>query len=210
MGGPKTMGTFILHPATTFIAGAIFSLAAVTFILNSRAGPNDSAQLVKDYQAALANAGNQGPSPGTKEEKAAIKRFTEFLKNVGNKEYLERKTAKAYAEDAFLDDTIVTHHGHEEIKEYFLQTAETMTNFEVNILDEARSGPDHYIRWEMIFSAPKLGDGKPIHSVGMSQVRFDSAGKVAFHQDFWDSGKNIYGKVPVVGGLIEIIRNRIK
>jgi len=62
----------------------------------------------------------------------------------------------------------------------------------------------------MIFSAPKLSGGSPIHSVGMSQVRFDAQGKVAFHQDFWDSGKNIYGKIPIVGGLIHTIRNRMK
>ena len=85
-----------------------------------------------------------------------------------------------------------------------------MSSFELNILDTARSGPDHYIRWEMIFSAPKLSGGSPIHSVGMSQVRFDAQGKVAFHQDFWDSGKNIYGKIPIVGGLIHTIRNRMK
>jgi hypothetical protein len=104
----------------------------------------------------------------------------------------------------------VTHHGPEEIKNYFLQTAETMTSFEVKILDQARSGPDHYIRWEMIFSAPKMAGGEPLHSVGISQVRFDADGKVAMHQDFWDSGQNLYGHIPVVGGLIQVIRNRMK
>lgn len=204
------MTSFLFHPVTTFFAGAIIALIALGMLLNSKTEANQTVQLVKNYREAMTKAGDQGPAPGTPGEKAAIKTFTDFLKNVGDKEYIINETAKAYAKNAYLDDTIVTHYGPEEIKNYFVQTAETMTSFEVNILDTARSGPDHYIRWEMIFSAPKLGGGEPIHSIGMSQVRFDSEGKVAFHQDFWDSGKNIYGKIPVVGGLISIIRNRMK
>ena len=204
------MTSFLFHPVTTFIGGAIIALLVLGLFLNSKTEADQTAQLVKNYREAMTKAGDQGPAPGTPEEKSAIKTFTDFLKNVGDKEYIKNETAKAYAENAYLDDTIVTHYGPEEIKNYFVQTAETMTQFEVNILDRARSGSDHYIRWEMIFSAPKPGGGEPIHSVGMSQVRFDSEGKVAFHQDFWDSGKNIYGKIPVVGGLISIIRNRMK
>ncbi len=204
------MISFLTHPATTFVGGALFALVAVGLILDSKSESNQTAQVVKDYQAAMNKAGEAGPAAGTTEETAAIERFTDFLKNVGSKEYLEANTSKAYAEGAYLDDTIVTHYGPDEIKAYFIQTAETMTSFKVNILDTARSGSDHYIRWEMIFAAPKLSSGEPIHSVGLSQVRFNPEGKVAFHQDFWDSGKNIYGQIPVVGGLIGVIRSRMK
>lgn len=204
------MISFLTHPATTFIGGACLALVVVALLLNSQVETNQTAQVVKDYRAAMNKAGANGPAPGTSEEAAAIKRFTDFLQNVGSKDYIIENTVKAYAAGAYLDDTIVTHYGPEEIKNYFVQTAETMTSFKVNILDTVRSGPDHYIRWEMIFAAPKLGKGEPLHSVGISQVRFNAEGKVAFHQDFWDSGKNIYGQIPVVGGLIGIIRNRMK
>lgn len=204
------MASFFTHPITTFFGGALLTLLALGFFLNSKSEGNQTAQLVKDYRKALREAGENGPAPGTSEESIAIQRFTDFLKNVGDQSYLEENTSKAYAENAYLDDTLVTHYGPDEIKAYFLQTAETMTAFEVNILDTSRSGPDHYIRWEMIFSAPKLADGEPVHSIGISQVRFDQEGKVAFHHDFWDSGKNIYAQIPLVGGLIDLIRNRMK
>ena len=204
------MSSYLFHPVTTFFAGAVLSLLVLGIILKSSTDPNHSEDLVENYQKAMEKAGDQGPAPGTPGEQAALENFTNFLKNVGNQEYIENNTAKAYATDAYLDDTIVTHYGPDEIKKYFLATAETMTGFEVEILDHARSGPDHYIRWKMVFSAPKLGGGTPIHSVGLSQVRFTQDGKVAFHQDFWDSGKNIYGHIPIVGGLISIIRNRMK
>lgn len=201
---------FFTNPLVAFFGGAILSLVVVVFLLQSKGGTNETEQTVEQYYAAMEESGSGGPLPGTAEEAAAIKRFTDFLQNVGNPSYIRENTANAYSQGAYLNDTIVTHHGPEEIQNYFLQTADTMTSFEVKILDTSRSGPDHYIRWEMIFSAPKLAKGEPLRSVGISQVRFDPEGKVAMHQDFWDSGVNIYGQIPVVGGLITIIRERMK
>lgn len=62
----------------------------------------------------------------------------------------------------------------------------------------------------MVFTAPKLNGGKPVESVGMSHVRLNSAGLVTMHQDYWDSGTNIYGQIPVLGGAIETIRRRFE
>ena len=93
---------------------------------------------------------------------------------------------------------------------YFHATADTMTSYEVTINDTASSGNEHYVRWTMVFSAPKLNGGKPVHSVGMSHIRLNSAGQVTMHQDFWDSGLNIYGQIPVVGGIVETIRRRLE
>jgi hypothetical protein len=204
------MISFLTHPVTTFFGGAILALIGIGILLSANMENNQTAQFVKNYRAAMSKAGESGPSASSTGEAEAIQRFTEFLKNVGDRIYIDKQTANVYAKGAYLDDTIATHYGPDEIRSYFLQTAETMTSFEVNILDSTRSGADHYIRWEMIFAAPRLAEGEPIHSVGISQVRFNENGRVVFHQDFWDSGRHIYGQIPVVGGMIGIIKNRMK
>ncbi|MBC7979294.1 MAG: nuclear transport factor 2 family protein, partial [Armatimonadetes bacterium] len=112
--------------------------------------------------------------------------------------------------DAYLNDTLVTHHGPEAIKAYFLKTADNMKSYKVDIDDTASSGSDHYVRWTMVFTSSSLNGGKPVHSVGMSHVRFNTGGLVVMHQDYWDSGTTIYGQIPVVGGLIETIRRRFE
>ena len=104
----------------------------------------------------------------------------------------------------------MTHHGPAEIEAYFLKTSETMKSYEVTIDDSFRSGDNYYVRWTMVFAAPALSKGEPIHSVGMSQVRFAEDGRVSFHQDFWDSGANIFGQAPVAGSVINFIRKRIQ
>lgn len=204
------IGSIIFHPVTTFIAGTVIGVAGLGVFLSSCAPPNHSAQKVDGYRDALAKAGTNGPAPGTPAEKAAVERFTSFLQHIGDKEFIRTNTAKTYRSDAFLDDTLTTHHGAAEIEAYFLQTAESLTDSEVTIDDVVRSGPDHYIRWTMVISAKPLAGGKPVHSIGISQVRFDEEGKVAIHQDFWDSGENFFGKLPVSGGIIGLIRKRLE
>jgi hypothetical protein len=204
------MASLLFHPLTTFAVGVFLAVITLGLILSSSSSPNQTKEAVSTYRNAMSNAEEAGPAAGSTGEKEALEQFYNFLKNVGDEDYLETNTAKVYAPGAYLNDTIVTHYGPNEIRAYFLKTADTMTSFEVQIDDTSRSGPDHYIRWTMIFSAPKLGGGEPIHSVGISQVRFNNKGQVAFHQDFWDSGQNIYGQIPLVGGLIGIVQKRMK
>lgn len=199
----------LFHPLTTLVLGLFGGAILLFLFLGSNSGTNDTAAVVKEYRDAMAKATSAGPAAGSSAEKEAQERFGDFLRNVGEADYLREKTAQVYAPDAYLNDTLVTHHGPEEIQAYFLKTAETMTAFKVTIDDVARSGPDHYFRWTMTFSAPKLGKGQAIESVGLSQVRFNDQGQVAFHQDFWDSGRNIFGQAPLTGGLIDFIRQRI-
>ena len=84
-----------------------------------------------------------------------------------------------------------------------------MSPIKVHIDDVSRSGSNYYVRWTMEFAAPALSGCELVHSVGISQIRFNPDGKVAFHQDFWDSGKNFYAHLPVVGGVIGLIRRRL-
>lgn len=200
----------INHPLSMFLVGVMATILTLLVLLSMMGARNETGEMVKDYYRAMELAGDDGPAAGSEEESEAISSFINFLKNVGDPGYIQANTSKAYAANAYLDDTIVTHHGPEEIQAYFLETAATMTGFELKILDTVRSGSDHYIRWEMIFTAPKLANNTPIVSVGVSQVRFNAAGQVAFHQDFWDSGKHIYGQIPLVGGIIQKIRGRME
>lgn len=37
---------------------------------------------------------------------------------------------------------------------------------------------------------------------GTSHLRFDAAGKVVLHRDYWDVAEELYAKLPVLGALI--------
>lgn len=183
----------------------LLALLVIAILIPACAPNPDTQARVSEYNTALQSTKSRGSS-----STAGLANFTAFLQKIGDKQYVEENTAKVYAPDAYLNDTIVTHKGAKEIKAYFLMTADTMETYKVTIDDTASSGSEHYIRWTMVFSAPRLNGGKPVESIGMSHVRLNSAGQVIMHQDFWDSGTNIYGQIPVVGGVIETIRRRFE
>lgn len=185
----------------------LLALLVVAILIPACAPNPNTSQRVNEYNQALKDTRTAADNRKAEE---GLKAFGTFLTKISDKQYVSKNTAVVYAPDAYLNDTLVTHHGAEEIKAYFLETAETMTSYKVTIDDTASSGKEHYVRWTMVFSAPKLNGGKPVESVGMSHVRFNGDGQVIMHQDYWDSGFNIYGQIPVVGGAIETIRRRLE
>jgi hypothetical protein len=51
--------------------------------------------------------------------------------------------------------------------------------------------------------------GNPYRVDGMSEVRLSSDGRVIQHIDHWDSGRQFYERLPIVGWLIRGIRRRL-
>lgn len=198
------------HPLTTFLVGVILTLGMIGWLLNRNAPGNQSAEFVATYHRQMEKAGASGSVAAGEVEEASLERFKGFLKGIGDAKFIKENTLKVYASDAFLDDTLVVHHGAAAIEDYFVKTAGNMTSCEVTIDDVAKSGPDYYVRWTMVFAAPAMSGGRPVHSVGVSQVRFNREGRVVFHQDFWDSGKNFFAHLPVAGGVVGYIRKRLE
>ena len=183
----------------------LLALVAIAILIPACAPHFDTTTRVEEYKTILSKT--QDAAPGNEK---SLNAFTTFLQKIDDEAYVKANAGEVYSPDAYLNDTLVTHHGVEQIKAYFLKTAETMTQYQVTVDDTVSSGNDNYVRWTMVFTAPKLNGGKPVESVGMSHVRFNSAGQVIMHQDFWDSGTNIYGQIPVLGGVIESIRRRFE
>lgn len=185
----------------------LLALLVIAILIPACAPNPDTTKRVAEYKTVLSSTKSVSSANPSDQSVAA---FTTFLQKIGDKEYVRENTAKVYAKDAYLNDTLVTHHGTDEIMAYFLNTADTMKSYEVTIDDIASSGAEHYVRWTMVFAAPRLNGGKPVESCGVSHIRVDADGKVLMHQDFWDSGTNIYGQIPVLGGAIESIRRRFE
>lgn len=200
----------LTHPLATFVAGLLVALLAAFLLMNSWAAPNRSAEAVADYRSRMEKVAPSGLEAGGPGEIAALGRFKAFLLGIGDVKFVRDNTLKVYAADAYLDDTLAVHHGAAEIEAYFVKTSGAMTSYQVTIDDVARSGNDYYVRWTMVFAAPALSGGKPVHSIGISQIRLNRDGKVEFHQDFWDSGKNFHAHLPVVGGAIGYVRKRLE
>ena len=62
-------------------------------------------------------------------------------------------------------------------------------------------GEAAYLRWRF--------NGGRWSADGVSEVAFDADGRVTSHLDHWDSGRDIYAKLPVIGTIVRAICRRI-
>jgi hypothetical protein len=150
----------------------------------------------------------QGLDKGTPEEKMAIGGFVDFISNL-SEENIRAKARKVYAPDAYLNDTLKESVGIDQIETYFIETARAAEEITAKVEDVAESGGNYYFRWTMNVRFKKFKKGETVRSIGMSHIRFNSAGLVILHQDYWDSGGNLFEHLPVVGWLIRRIKSRL-
>lgn len=63
--------------------------------------------------------------------------------------------------------------------------------------------------WTFSFRAARWGGGGTQVIRGVSHLRFDAAGKVIYHRDYWDAAEELYLKLPVVGILMRGLRRAL-
>jgi hypothetical protein len=60
--------------------------------------------------------------------------------------------------------------------------------------------------WEFHFGLRLFGRSEAQLLRGVSHLRFDAAGKVCYHRDYWDTGEELYMKLPGLGLLMRGLR----
>jgi limonene-1,2-epoxide hydrolase len=158
------------------------------------------------YREALAAISSRPTvAKGSEAERAAIARVKDFL-SVMSAETVRATTRQVYADDAYLNDTLKTVRGNGAIEAYFLATAEGAESITVQFDDVAESGGNYYLRWVMDTRLKRLRKGETIRTIGVTHIRFSADGRVALHQDFWDSTAGVFEHVPAVGTMIRGIK----
>jgi hypothetical protein len=107
---------------------------------------------------------------------------------------------RAYAETFYFRDAFHQYTDLEKMTDYMVRTAESSPGVTFTFQPPIQSGIDVILPWTMVLKDQK--------SMGVSYLRFNSAGKVIFHQDYWDSADVLVPKVPVANGIIELVRRQ--
>jgi steroid delta-isomerase len=63
--------------------------------------------------------------------------------------------------------------------------------------------------WDFQFGVRVWGKVRTQVIHGVSHLRFAADGKVTCHRDYWDTGEELYMKVPVLGLLMRALRGRL-
>ncbi len=206
-GSPEPAG----RPARGTALAAALAITAALLLSACSAAPRGGAEASwREYLETLSRLEAQGGTlaPGSAEEGRAVERFQSLLSDYTAPDFATR-LPEVYAEDVFFNDTLKTLHGVDAVARHFAATAEAVETGTVEFVDLVAADGDYYFRWVMTVRFKRLDKGVDKLSVGMTHVRFDAAGRVVLHQDFWDSTGGFFEHVPALGWALRRTKQRL-
>lgn len=163
------------------------------------------------YRAGLLAAEAAHPAgwaPYGPEEQAAVESIISFF-SAYTPEALAENTPGVYATDLFFRDGFREIQDLETLTNYFVHSAGALRFCTFEFQPHASVNGNVYLPWTMRFSLKRDKEGKVSEVLGMSHLRFNTDGKVVFHQDYWDPTDVLWRRIPIAGWMIQKIRNRL-
>ena len=187
------------------IAAGLLALAGC-----SAAPPSSTEVGWREYREALRRLEGQGNGlePGSEAEQQAIDRFRSVLSDHKAPGFRDALGA-LYADELFFNDTLATLYRGEEVREHLVGGGAALEQATVEFLDLVAGDGDYYFRWELTIRSKRLNRGEALRSMGMTHVRFDAAGRVVLHQDFWDSSGGLFEHTRALGWILRRAKSRV-
>jgi hypothetical protein len=69
------------------------------------------------------------------------------------------------------------------------------------------AGDEAFLTWHFLFRMKGSLDKEQCIR-GATHLRFDAAGRIADHRDYWDAAEELYEKIPVLGGFMRWLKRR--
>ncbi len=111
-----------------------------------------------------------------------------------------------YSENAYFKDPFNEVRQLADIQAIFSRMFRQIEEPRFEILEWVGDQGGLFLVWDLHF---RLRNWKPdqarrIH--GVSHLRFDAGGKVCYHRDYWDTGEELYEKLPLLGSGARLLR----
>jgi hypothetical protein len=132
---------------------------------------------------------------------AALIEFYEQLSPQSVERFPEFYNSDAWFKDPFNEVT-----GVAAIQHIFTHMFRQVGEPRFIVIDQVADERGAMLIWEFHYRVRSWGGGRPQVMRGVSHLRFDAAGKVNYHRDYWDTGEELYMKVPLLGMLMRGLR----
>ncbi|WP_253446297.1 nuclear transport factor 2 family protein [Halomonas sp. Y3] len=120
-----------------------------------------------------------------------------------------RELYEFYTPDVLFIDPLHRIEGSRALERYFATLYENVTACRFRFHDRQASGQQAFVTWTMQLVHPRLNGGREIEVEGCSQLTFAEDGRVARHRDYFDAAALLYERLPLLGGVIRMVKRRI-
>jgi steroid delta-isomerase len=116
---------------------------------------------------------------------------------------------RLYDAQAFFKDPFNEVHGLPAIQAIFDHMFQSLAAPRFKVLDVLVDGRQCFLSWDFEFGL-RGRPGQPQRIHGSSHLRFGADGRVVYHRDYWDAAEELYEKLPLLGGLLRLIKRRLR
>jgi steroid delta-isomerase len=131
-----------------------------------------------------------------------LERLVQFYENL-NVASLEHLPA-IYARDARFKDPFNEVRGIAPITAIFRDMYDQVDEPRFVVDTRVLQGADAFLGWDFTFRMKRFSRARQCIR-GATHIRFDAAGAVAMHRDYWNAAE-LYEKLPLVGGLMRWLK----
>ena len=114
-----------------------------------------------------------------------------------------------YSADAYFKDPFNEVRGIAPIQHIFSHMFKQVAEPRFAVIETIADEHGVMLIWEFYFRVKLWGKGQAQVMRGVSHLRFDPDGKVNYHRDYWDTGEELYMKLPVMGSLMRGLRRAL-
>ncbi len=116
---------------------------------------------------------------------------------------------EVYADDVAFTDPFQSVQGLDAVRAIYAHMFEALEDPRFVVDECVRQGTVAYVHW--VFHFARAGHAMQIH--GVSRLAWaqqaDGCWRIVTHRDDWDAAHQLYEKLPVLGGILRLLKRRL-
>jgi len=136
-----------------------------------------------------------------------IQNYAQFFENITQNTPLN-EYEKIFHKNAKFKDPFNDVRGLEKVYDIFQDMYVKLDKPRFKVIETIEQNNIAYIKW--IFEFNFKNDSKENSFEGVSRIEFDDNALAISHIDYWDSGENLYEKIPILSFFIKLIKRKIQ
>jgi ketosteroid isomerase-like protein len=114
-----------------------------------------------------------------------------------------------YSDDAYFKDPFNEVHGLLAVQHIFTHMFQKVAEPRFVVTEKMQDAGGAMLIWDFYYRVQLWGKGQTQIMRGASHLRFNADGKVCYHRDYWDTGEELYMKLPLLGVLMRGLRRAL-
>ena len=114
-----------------------------------------------------------------------------------------------YAENAWFKDPFNEVLGVDAIQRIFAHMFRQVDEPRFVVSERVADTQGVVLIWTFHYRSRGASNAEEYIIRGVSHLKFDADGRVVFHRDYWDTGEELYMKIPLLGALMRFLRRRL-